>query len=216
MRARTGSPKLKAPQFINTLSVIERFHFQHTIVSQLRSSGGVSEMYAKAARDLYSVGSNPDDRARVLSEIRGKLTERRPERERFLLAFEERFFFTNSFTRESKLVRYVLESFLRRASPTTSFERLSIEHIMPQKDLQRGVPLEVIGALGNLMLVSDGLNSKLGDKAYPVKRSILASDGSGYDIGGVLDVDSWTAESISARTRMLAKRAYDEVWKLPV
>lgn len=47
MRARTGIPKLKASQFNKTLEVIERFHFQYTIVSQLSSSGGVSEMYAK-------------------------------------------------------------------------------------------------------------------------------------------------------------------------
>lgn len=47
MRSRNATPKLSASQFMRTLKVVENFHFQHTIVSQMRSSGGVSEMYAK-------------------------------------------------------------------------------------------------------------------------------------------------------------------------
>jgi hypothetical protein len=216
MRARTDSVKLGAAQFRRTLQVIERFHFQHTVVSQLRSSGGVSEMYAKAARELNAAGQDSQVRSDVLDEIRTKLIVRAPDRDQFVLAFEERFYFANTYTRESKLVRYVLEQFLREASPSTSTEKLTIEHIMPQSELSRGSNLETIGAIGNLLLVSDELNGKLGGKGFGAKKILLAGEGLGYDIGGVVDKNDWTAVEIAERTRLLARRAYDRVWKLPV
>lgn len=215
LRARNDSTKLKTAQLNKTLQVVERFHFQHTIVSQLRSSGGVSEMYAKAARELFAAGTDQNARARVLDETRSKLIERHPDREQFVLAFEERFVFTNELTRDSKLVRYVLRSFLRHAGPTTGADRLTIEHIMPQRELKRGETVETVGSIGNLLLVSESINTKLDDKDFAAKKRILAGDGVGYDIGGVLNADEWTAEMISSRTRLLAERAYNEVWKLP-
>lgn len=217
MRARTDpDKKLSAAQFKKTLQVIERFHFQHTVVSQLRSSGGVSEMYAKAARELFAAGTDAQVRTKALDEIRAKLIVRVPDRDQFVLAFEERFFFTNTYTRESKLVRYVLENFLRVASPTTSRELLTIEHLMPQSALSNGKTLDVVGALGNLLLVSEDVNNKLGDKTFAQKKAILAGLGSAYDIGGVLENNEWSDDQIANRTRLLAERAYDVVWKLPV
>lgn len=214
IRAREATTKLNAAQFRNTLAVIERFHFQHTVVSQLRSSGGVSEMYAKAARELCTAGDNQQKRANVLKDIRQKLTDRRPDRDQFILAFQERFYFTNEFTRDSKLVRYVLESFLRRAHPSTSTQNLTIEHILPQNQLSSGGGLQVIGAIGNLLLVSEDVNSKLDASDFSAKKAILQGEGANYDIGGILDASEWTATTIQARTTMLAGEAYDNVWKL--
>jgi hypothetical protein len=216
VRARADATKLKAAQFNKTLQVVERFHFQHTVVSQLRSSGGVSEMYAKAARQLHEAGPDQEKRADALDEIRGKLVARMPDREQFVLAFEERFYFTNGFTRESKLVRYVLESFLMDAAPTTSTTNLTIEHIMPQRELDDGESFETVGGIGNLLLVSEPVNTKLDDKDFAAKRAILANEGASYDIGGVLDCDHWDAETIADRAHLLAERAYDRIWKLPV
>lgn len=215
MRARTGPEKLSASQFKKTLQVIERFHFQHTVVSQLRSSGGVSEMYAKAARELSAAGPNQQARANVLNDIRKKLIDRAPDREQFVLSFKERFYFTNEYTRDSRLVRYVLESFLRQAAPSTSTENLTIEHLMPQRELARAELFETVASLGNLLLVSEEINRKLGDKEFSKKKQVLADAGIGYDIGGVLDQDAWTSTEIASRTEMLAERAYDLIWKLP-
>ena len=214
MRARTAQPKLKAAQFNNTLRTIERYHFQNTVVSQLSSSGGVSAMYAKAARDLHRVDGDPQESAHVLTDIRTKLESRAPERDQFILAFMERFFFTNEVSRDSKLVRYVLENFLRTANPTTGLESLTIEHIMSQDKIGNGEDFETVAVIGNLILVSEPVNTKLGNKAFPAKKAILAAEGKPYDIGGVLDQASWTAGEIEARTLLLAARAYDDVWKL--
>ncbi|SDT16216.1 DUF262 domain-containing protein [Microterricola viridarii] len=216
LRARTDAQKLSAGQFNKTLQVIERFHFQHTVVSQLRSSGGVSEMYAKAARELSATRNDAQKRATVLNDIRKKLVDRAPDPEQFVLAFQERFLFTNDYTRDSKLIRYVLENFLRDAAPSTTTQQLTIEHIMPQRDLSRGASLDTVGALGNLILVSEAVNHKLGDKPFEAKRAILAKEGVSYDIGGVLDQSQWSAVEVAQRTSILAKRAIDRVWKLPL
>ena len=216
MRARQASPKLGASQFNKTLQTIERFHFQRTVVSQLSSSGGVSEMYAKAARELYAAGADQSARVAVLSDLRGKLNERKPDREQFVLAFEERFVFTNDLTRDSRLVRYVLSALLREAHPNTGIENLTIEHIMPQDKIGNGETAATVGSLGNLLLVSETINRRLGNKSFAAKKAVLSTHGAAFDVGGILSESSWSDREIRARARLLGERAYDVVWKLPV
>ncbi|AZZ50269.1 HNH endonuclease [Rathayibacter rathayi] len=100
-----------------------------------------------------------------------------------------------------------LWSFGTSAGPTTSVERLTIEHFLTQKELRNEMPFEVVGSLGNLLLVNDALNIRLGDKDFESKKRILQSDGLNYDSGGVLDAAEWTKDSIVARTCLLAERA---------
>lgn len=215
LRARSATPKLKAAQFRTALQTIERFHFQYTVVSQLSSSGGVSEMYAKAARELSSAKSAAE-RSAALDDIRSKLVARKPERELFVEAFTTRFIFTNVLTRESKLVRYVLAEILRFLNPATSQESLTIEHILSQEKLGSGASDQDVGSIGNLILVSQTLNTKLGNKEFKVKKQLLGSDaGKPYDIGGVLDQDAWGTREIRTRAKLLGELAYDKVWRLP-
>lgn len=214
MRSRSKSPKLKATHFNQTLQTIERYHFQHTIVSSLSSSGGTSLMYAKAARELYAAGDDASKCAAVLKDLRDKLIVRAVDRDQFLLAFVERFYFTNEYTRDSKLVRYVLGCFLRQAHPTTGQQNLTIEHIVSQEALKAGQTFETVGVIGNLLLVNDDVNGMLGSKPFARKKKILGNEGKAYDIGGVLDQSAWTAAEVEARTFLLAERAYDVVWKL--
>ena len=215
MRARVGSLKLGAAHFNKTLQTIERFHFQHTVVSQLRSSGGVSEMYAKTARELYAAGDDNHQRANVLADLRKKLLDRQPDREQFVLSFLDRFYFTDNYTRDSKLVRYVLESLLRHAQPSTGLDNLTIEHIMPQSAMKKGEGFHTVAGIGNLVLVSEPVNHLLGSKDFAAKRKVLGGEGAMYDIGGVIDQTHWTRKEIGARARKLAEVAYDLVWKLP-
>ena len=214
MRTRHAETKLKAKGFNDTLSVIERYHFQNTVVSQLSSSGGVSAMYAKAARELHAAGTSQQARAAVLQDLRSKLKARAVDRDLFVLAFKDRFFFTNHNTRDSKLVRYVLRNFLRYQQPATGQKNLTIEHIMSQDAIAKGVSDETVGALGNLLLVSDSVNTALDNKDFQQKKSILQGAGAAYDIGYVLDCDQWTTAEIERRTTELAEDAYDQVWKL--
>jgi len=49
-------------------------------------------MYVKAASELYLAGKDQHVRTTVLSELRSQLHDRKPDREQFILAVEERFF----------------------------------------------------------------------------------------------------------------------------
>ena len=201
---------------IATLQTIERYHFQYTMVSQLSSSGGVSEMYAKAARELYRSTSN-QERALTLREIREKLVDRAPSREQFISDFIERFLLTNEFTRDNRLVGYVLRGFLRVLHPATGLDNLTVEHILPQDQIGRdGIDAKTVGSIGNLLVVSEALNTKLDNKPFSRKVQVLASDGTPYDIGGVTNQTTWGPAEINARAQYLAELAYDRVWKLPV
>jgi len=217
LRARfDDSVRLKASPLIATLQTIERYHFQYTIVSQLSSSGGVSEMYAKAARELYAA-KTADKRAGLLKEFRAKLVERRPSREQFVEDFSTRFMLTDISTRDSKLVRYALRTFLRKLKPGTNLEDLTIEHIMSQDHIGvAGVTKQHVGSIGNLLLVSEELNGKLANKDFSAKRELLKSNGQPYDIGGVIDKTEWGPDQIADRAKMLGKLAYDDLWRLPV
>lgn len=217
MRARLGSePRLSTRPLNSTLQTIERYHFQYTVVSQLSSSGGVSEMYAKAARDLSDAGSS-QLRVNVLRDFRQKLVDRAPNRDQFVTDFSSRFTLTDSLTRDNRLVRYVLRTILQNLHPETNLEYLTVEHIMPQSEIGRnGIDANIVGSIGNLILVNSDVNTRLGNRAFSSKLSILSKEGLPFDIGGVLNRTSWGPAEISSRTTMLAELAYDTVWELPV
>ena len=93
---------------------------------------------------------------------------------------------------------------------------LSIEHLIPQS-LGGDNPDEEfeskVGQLGNLVLIPDTLNSRMGDKNFVDKRKILRKEGFQFDLvlDSVLDFDFGVAER---RTQELAERAYKSVWNL--
>jgi hypothetical protein len=217
MRARFGpDPRLAIKHLASTLQSIEHYHFQYTMVSQLSSSGGVSEMYAKAARDLFDAGS-PQQRANVLKEFRQKLVDRAPSRDQFVTDFSNRFTLTDNLTRDSRLVRYVLKTILRNLHPETSLEYLTVEHIMPQSEIgTNGIGASTVGSIGNLLLVNSDVNGRLGNKSFSAKLPVLSKEGLPFDIGGVLNNTSWSPAEIDIRAKMLGELAYDRMWKLPV
>lgn len=124
---------IRLPQLRDTLLAIERFHFLNTAVAGLSSSGGVSMMYAAAARDLSSAGDR-QKRAARLQEFRAKLQERAPERERFNAGFAELHYGQDD-TKAKPLVGYILERVdraIRGMDPPVDYRNMTIEHISPQ------------------------------------------------------------------------------------
>jgi hypothetical protein len=217
MRARSGpEPRLSVKPLASTLQTIERYHFQYTMISRLNSSGGLSEMYAKAARDLFHA-EGPQQRADVLREFRLKLVARTPSRDQFIIDFTNRFTLTSSLTRDSKLVKYVLQTILHNQHPETNLEYLTVEHIMPQSEIgANGIGMSTVGSIGNLLMVGKDVNGRLGNKPFSSKLAVLSNEGIPYDIGGVLDRTSWGYSEINRRARMLGILAYDKIWRLPV
>jgi len=91
---------------------------------------------------------------------------------------------------------------------------LTIEHIHPQSKANEGEWSEVVvGRLGNLILLDQKINEKLGTKAFKDKILILKNEG--YSIPSALnEKDSWEVADVESHTELMAEVAYNDVWKV--
>jgi uncharacterized protein with ParB-like and HNH nuclease domain len=208
--------RIKLAQFIRALGDIEKFHFLFTAITSQRSSGGISGMYASLGRQVAAV-ADAQEAAPVLNELRKKLKERVPSEPEFLALFPE-LIYTNTISKQRALVRYVLSRIARfegHAFPADRDE-LTIEHLHPQSKID-GCEWseEIVGQLGNLILVTKELNDKLENKSFVEKKAILLANK--YD--NFLPDYYWSAaeltpELVARRTQSIGSIAYNSVWKI--
>ena len=202
--------KLKLQHVRIMLSAIEKFHFIFTAVTSQRSSGGISLMYASAAKKLSNAKTD-NEKLKVLKELKNKIQERIPTMDEFLANFGE-IIFTNNITKQKKLVQYILskiDSYFQKAY-TIDYGSMTIEHILPQS---HKVKEAVVGQLGNLIFVNKDLNEKLKDKPFTQKIALLKRNKTVLD--DILENASmWGKDEINKRTKLLGKIAYKQVWKI--
>ena len=205
---------LKHKVVLKGLRAIEGYHFIATAVTHQPSSGGVSRMYSAAARAIMS-GKNAQKKSDAIDDIAAKLRERLPSYGEFEASFLE-LRSSKEYTQQTPLVRYALKRLHVVASEGVEVEALdldalTIEHLIPQGSKRpAGVGASDVARVGNLILVTQGLNKQLDDKPFNAKQQILkGKHGVEKDI---VEAGSWTAKTIEARTKRLAKRAYEEVW----
>ena len=158
------------------LGAIENFHFIFTAITSQRSSGGISFMYALHARTLLA-SSDANPRGKVLGDLKNKLRGILPAYAEFESNFLE-LQFSRSFTKQKKLIQYVLSKVDRVISGSgvvLDYSQMTIEHLAPQSPgAGSGLGESVIGSIGNLLLVEKGFNSnELANKNFPVKKAIL-------------------------------------------
>jgi len=206
--------KLKIKHIDNILSAIENFHFIFTAITSQRSSGGISLMYASAAKKLDSAQSL-DDKLAVLHDLKKRLIEKIPKYEEFESNFSE-FLYTNKITKHKDLVKYILTCILAHTQKSYVIDPMSmtIEHILPQNPKIKSALTDIdIGQFGNLLLVSPELNNKLSNKSFSDKKNILTKNK--YYIDEVLKTAKvWGQKEINNRTKWLAKLAYEDIWKI--
>ncbi len=205
---------IKMRHLEDALVAIEKFHFLFTAVTSQRSSGGISEMYASLGRRLFE-SHNQDSALVVLKELKEKLRKRVPSLEEVKALFPQ-ILYTDEITKQRSLVKYILVCFdkAKKTAVTTDYDAMTIEHLVPQSAIGTGnFTEEIIGQLGNLILVSVDMNSKLGNKPFKEKKRILraAHFPLQTSIDGAAD---WTATDIAKRTQALAVEAYEKVWKI--
>lgn len=210
---RAGLLKKKDVQEI--LAAIEDFHFIFTAVTSQRSSGGISQMYASAAK-ILACSEKPDGRIKVLKDLRSKLKKKMPSFDEFIVDFRE-IKYSDYFTKQKKLVQYILCHAHRDCNPGIScdYSRMTIEHLASQNQpVGSSTDKEHIAQLGNLILVPDKLNStKLGNKTFTEKRKILIDNKVSID-EIIQKASSWGNAEIDARTAFLADLAYNKIWKI--
>ncbi len=205
---------IKLSQLRATMKAIEDFHFAFTAVTSQRSSGGISFMYASAAKNLY-LAKSPQKRADKLSDFREKLSSKLPGYGEFLVDFVD-LKYSSIFTKQKPLVRYILHRMYEHYSQGLyiDIDKMTIEHIFPEKPKSGGrLKEETIASIGNLILVSPELNKRLANKSFEEKRSILSETGVWVD-PVLLKAKEWGSKQIEERGDLMAEQAYEEVWKL--
>ena len=201
---------VRLKDYLEALRLLERFHFLFTAVTSQRSSGGISLMYANHARKFLA-GPTRDDKLQAVQELRAKLSARRPDYAEFEALFTQ-IRYSKQFTKQKKLVQYILESLDRhyQHGVPVDYSQMTIEHIASEKS---STDPDVIAQLGNLIFIDQSLNAELGNKSFLDKQHILTKSKAWVD-PMIANAKSWDGEDIKKRTRRLAKLAYNTIWKI--
>lgn len=212
---RYEDSELKTKHVRAIMAAIENFHFKFTAIASQRSSGGISFMYALAARELYQA-TGLDAKGRVLQEFQTKkLATKVPQYAEFEPSFLS-LRYSSVMTKQRALVRYVLAKIYQKNSTGLAIdpEQMTIEHLVAENPAKSaGLTHDQVASIGNLILVDQTLNNKLGNKSVAEKVQLLKQAHVWVD-PVVLNAATWGAAEIEARAKLLAKDAYESVWKI--
>jgi hypothetical protein len=195
------------------LRAIEDFHFLFTAVTSSRSSGGISAMYSSFGRKMFEA-KDANEMGIVINELIDKLDERKPSVSEFVAGFEQ-IGYTSRNTKQSSLVRYILQRLAshQKLAFADDIANLTIEHIYPQANINDKWTAEIVGSLGNLILLTQSDNGELKDDEFKKKIQVLKTLNNSVP-DDVLNAEDWTIESVQARTQELAKIAINEIWTI--
>lgn len=204
---------LKYKHVVGILEAIECFHFVFSAITSQRSSGGISNMYATHAIEL-SKARSPDKKLETLEKLKGELKRRLPSYAEFEANFME-VFYTDDQTKQKRLVQYLMAKIDAQNANgiPVDYEQMTFEHLSSQKPKDGSNPSEYVGTIGNLLLVNSKINQKLSNKPFQKKKEILARSKVTLD-EIIVNSDQWGDDEIQARSKFLAKKAYEEIWKL--
>ncbi|MCU0527180.1 MAG: DUF262 domain-containing HNH endonuclease family protein [Elainella sp. Prado103] len=192
----------------NILWKIECFHFIFNAVTSQRSSGSIAPLYSKFAQDLSNTG-NLDKIQSVNTNLVRRLKDKLPRFDEFEVNFVS-LLYTKS--RDKKIIQYILEKLMGKninALPI-DYSSASIEHLLPQSKGDEAI----VGSIGNLILVDRKTNGEeLRDLDFTEKIKILKSKNYPVD-PYLLNATQWSEEEIKIRGKLMAHRAYHEIWCL--
>jgi hypothetical protein len=192
---------------------VEHFHFAFTAITSSRSSGGISQMYARHAARLAKANSAASA-ATQINELIEKLQMRRPSYDEFLASFRE-LRASEEFQRDKRLVAYILRKLaLVVGDRQIDGRSQTIEHLAAQSGKNTAFSAERRAEIGNLTLVSDELQGKLGVKSVSQKVTIIKNAGCWVDDLLSASATDWNESAVRARTDYFAKVAYESVWKI--
>jgi len=210
--------EIKFKNLILTLRAIEKFHFVHTAIGSQKGSG-LDVFYAGFAKKLNEK-TTKTDRHTVLQnfiiELQRKLII---SEELFTENFTKKLVYSKSNTKNKPLVKYVLDTFENIDSKCSKILLDdSIEHIYPQVPEPGWPELENKSnafVIGNLVLLDKDVNSKIGSKTYLEKKDIVTESSTLIHTKKVFDDhQTWNEDTIINRTKNLASKAFNEVWKI--
>ncbi len=197
--------------FVNTLELIENFHFQYTAICSFNSAS-LENKYSQVAIRIRKLEDREQFNA-IYNDLKGFYVSKAPSYNQFMNKFR-RLKFTSNYTAQKDLIRYYFATLERRMRNTDELttNNLTLEHISPQAHA-----VDQVGSVGNLIPLSKNLNQKAATKSLVEKMTeyreselkvvkLFVDDFEGKD--------SWEVEDIKKRTTELGKKAYYDIWKL--
>lgn len=200
--------RISLKQLRRAFRAIEDYHFTYNVLANKSSSGGVSMFYTKRARDLLNA-NDANERKREIDNLVKELRGKRPTNAEFDEAFGD-LWLTDGVTADKKVVQYVLQRFYRHAKRSTAvdFSKMTIEHLAPQSGGSSHA-----GRLGNLIYVTEKLNSDLANKSFSAKLERFKKVKDEWIPEDVLQATSWGVKPVAKRTRALAELGRTQVWR---
>lgn len=204
--------KIRQSFLIEILEKLEAFHFAFNAICSMRPSG-IEGAYSKAARLLHEAADSREGR-NVINDLIARLGDRLPSETTFLEKFKK-LKFTNSFTKDKKLIQYLFIKMELHTRDSNEFypENLTLEHILSQSAGNDNC----IGAVGNLLPIGEQLNGDAGTRPFPQKINTYRN--SDYRIVQTFVQENehktiWERQDIESRTEQIARMAFHDVWSL--
>ncbi|MBD2782860.1 DUF262 domain-containing protein [Xenorhabdus szentirmaii] len=200
--------KISLKMLKSALEKIEYFHFVFNAITSQRSSGVIATTYSEHAIKLTATTSH-DQIQSILNSLFKSLESKLPSFDEFYVNFSELNYLSNK-TRNKNIIKYILSKQLGDAISCLNINHhlLTIEHYIPESNIKSGVSGEIIGSIGNLLLIDEVTNNNvLKNSAIEEKYNILNK--SGYPLNKTYIMNPlWGEQEIKQRTEMIAKQLY--------
>ena len=198
--------KITMKMLKSALEKIEYFHFVFNAITSQRSSGVIATTYSDHAIKLTAAKSH-DQIQSIFKSLFNSLESKLPSFEEFYVNFAELNYLSNK-TRNKGVIKYILSKQLGEAISGLNINHhlLTIEHYIPESSLKNGVSADIIGSIGNLILVDEVTNNNiLKNSAIEEKYKILNKNG--YPLTQTyINNSSWGEQEVKERTEFIAKQ----------
>lgn len=203
--------KITMKMLKSALEKIEYFHFVFNAITSQRSSGVIATTYSDHAIKLTAAKSH-DQIQSIFKSLFNSLESKLPSFEEFYVNFAELNYLSNK-TRNKGVIKYILSKQLGEAISGLNINHhlLTIEHYIPESSLKNGVSADIIGSIGNLILVDEVTNNNiLKNSAIEEKYKILNKNG--YPLTQTyINNSSWGEQEVKERTEFIAKQLYEMI-----
>ena len=132
----------------------------------------------------------------------------------FEASVDSRLYYTRKDEKQKELVKYVLMKLERKKNTHSIPIATSIEHIYPETPQTMTLAnSNLIKNIGNLVLLEDDVNSKIGNKEYDDKKTYVLNNSQMITAKQLFNkYKSWTDTEIQQRRDELIEEMYDKMW----
>ena len=196
------------------LQKIELFHYCFNAITSQRSSGTIASNYSKLAINLTKAKSN-DEAQLVFNDLDNFLQTKLPEKKEFVVKFSELFYLSKK-SKYKNIIKYTLISLSPKSKNgmPLDLDNSTIEHILPESSITVDTDEEIVGGVGNLLLVDKKTNSEDLKNLSPDEKFKLLKE-INYPLEEFLVNDNnWDVEAIKNRTELISSHIYDHLHKV--